>query len=143
MKNLLSYLSESFFKNVGVDNYLTNAITKGQDNITLVGRDILKGKFKSNTAAEITKLSPTAIHVKILKGVKYPKKEFDIDFSDYEKFIKDIAEGDFLNPSLEVSWYIDTVSYKPVFLLNFSNRNTYRELFLKYNIITDTLEKGM
>ena len=143
MKNLSSYLSEVFFKNVGVDNYLSNAITKGQDNIILTGRDILKGKYKPNTFAEITKLSPTAIHVKILKGGKYPKKEFDIDFSDYEKFIRNLAEGDFLNRSLEVSWYIDTVSYNPVFLLNFYNRDTYRELFLKYNIVTDTLEKGM
>ena len=143
MKDLKAILTENFFKNVGVDNYLANSITKGQDNIILTGRDILKGKFKSNTAAEITKLSPTAIHVKILKGVKYPKKEFDIDFSDYEKFIRNIAEEDFLNRSLEVSWYIDTVSYNPVFLLNFYNKDTYRELFLKYNIVTDTLEKGM
>ena len=139
MKNLSSYLFESFFDNVGVNDYLTNAITEGQDKIIKYGINP-RGKILKTVAAEITKNTPTSIHVKI-KGIKLSKQEFDIDFSEYENAIKEFAGGKFSN--LIFKWNVDTSEFadRGKFVMRFFNTNTRRDYYLSYYISDDILKK--
>ena len=139
MKNLSSYLFESFFDNVGVNDYLTNAITEGQDKIIKYGINP-RGKTLKTVAAEITKNTPTSIHVKI-KGIKLSKQEFDIDFSEYENAIKEFAGGKFSN--LIFKWNVDTSEFvdRGKFVMSFFNTNTRRDYYLSYYIYDDILKK--
>lgn len=139
MKNLSSYLFESFFDNVGVNDYLTNAITEGQDKIIKYGINP-RGKTLKTVAAEITKNTPTSIHVKI-KGIKLSKQEFDIDFSEYENAIKEFAGGKFSN--LIFKWNVDTSEFvdRGKFVMRFFNTNTRRDYYLSYYIYDDILKK--
>ena len=139
MKNLSSYLFENFFNNVGVNDYLTNAITEGQDKIIKYGINP-RGKTLKTVTAEITKNTPTSIHVKT-KGIKLSKQEFDIDFSEYENAIKEFAGGKFSN--LIFKWNADTSEFanREKFEMRFFNTNTRRDYYLTYYISDDILKK--
>lgn len=139
MKELKEVLKESFYSNVGVDNCVANAITLGQEKIIKYGINPA-GKTMLKMTAEITKTSPSSIHVKV-KGYKLPKTEFDIDFTKYEDKLREIARGKFSD--LQFNWDVGIYSsdFRGVFAMRFTNKNTYQDYFLNYNVDSDTLTR--
>lgn len=138
MKELKEILKESFYSNVGTDNCIANAITLGQEKIIKYGINPA-GKTMLKMTAEITKTSPTSIHVKV-KGYKLPKTEFDIDFTKHEDKIRELAKGKFSD--LKFNWNVDNYSRdRGTFAMRFTNMNTYQDYFLNYNVDSDTLTK--
>lgn len=138
MKELKEVLKENFYSNVGVDNCVANAITLGQEKIIKYGINPA-GKTMLKMTAEITKTSPSSIHVKV-KGYKLTKTEFDIDFTKYEDKLREIARGKFSD--LQFNWNVDNYSRdRGTFAMRFTNMNTYQDYFLNYNVDSDTLTK--
>lgn len=138
MKDLVEILRESFYSNVGIDNCIANAITSGQEKIIKYGINPY-GKIMLRATAEITKTSLTSIHVKV-KGFRLSKMEFDIDFTEHEDKIKELARGKF--SVLQFNWDVDNYSEdRGIFTIRFTNPNTHQDYTLDYNIDNDTLTK--
>lgn len=138
MRELREILRENFYSNTGANDYLTNAITAGQDKIIKYGINSV-GKTMLKMTAEITKNSPTAIHVKV-KGFRLSRMEFDIDFAEHEAKLKELARGKFSN--LKFNWNVDSFSRdRGIFAMRFINMSTHHDYFLNYNIDSDTLTK--
>ena len=138
MRELREILREGFYSNVGIDNCVANAITSGQEKIIKYGINPA-GKIMLKMTAEITKTSLTSIHVKV-KGFRLSKMEFDIDFTEHEDKIKELARGKF--SVLQFNWDVDnTFREDGIFAMRFTNPNTHRDYFLNYNVENDTLTK--
>lgn len=139
MKELKEVLKENFYSNVGVDNCVANAITLGQEKIIKYGINPA-GKTMLKMTAEITKTSPTSIHVKV-KGLRLSRMEFDIDFAKHEDRLKEIARGKFSDLLFYWDVGIYGSDFRNVFAMRFTNKNTYQDYFLNYNVENDTLKK--
>lgn len=138
MRNLVDILSEGFYKNTGANDYLTNAITVGQDKIIKYGINLAENPVLKMTA-EITKNTSTSIHVKV-KGFRLSRMEFDIDFAEYEAKLKEFARGKFSN--LEFRWYVcGYYRDRGIFVMKFTNTNTNHDYFLNYNVDSETLTR--
>ena len=74
MKDLKALLTESFFKNMGAQLTLTDAITQGKPSIKLQRISSGKGKVEY---ANITKTGPKSIHVDIERNGSTNRSEFN------------------------------------------------------------------
>ena len=136
MRELKEILREGFYANIGSNNCIANAITLGQKKISMHGINPFE-EIMPETTAEITKTSLISIHVK-LKGFKLSKMEFDIDFTEYEDKLRELAKGRFLD--LKFNWCVNDFSRdNDLFTMWFTNINTRQEYFLNYNVNSDTL----
>ena len=138
MKNLSSYLFEGFFKNIGAQPTLVDAITQGKPSIKLQRISSGKGKVEY---ANITKTGPKSIHVDIERngGDFYlPKYKFDIDFSEHYKALYDLVKGDF--GKLRCQWD-STVGHYDGFMLEFRNKDFPGHIMLEYLVYTGKLNR--
>ena len=140
MKNLSSYLFEGFFKNIGAQPTLADAITQGKSSIRL--QRMAFGRIKDE-CANITKTGPKSIHVDIERssdGFRLTKNKFDIDFSEYYKVLYDLVKGDF--GKLRCQWD-STVGHYDGFMLEFRNKDFPGCIMLEYVVYTDKLNRYM
>ena len=137
MKNLSSYLFEGFFKNVGAQPTLADAITQGKPSIKLQRISSGKGKVEY---ANITKTGPKSIHVELERGSSFrlTNNKFDIDFSEYYKVLYDLVKGDF--SKLCCRWN-STISHYDGFMLEFRNKDFPGCIMLEYIVYTGILTR--
>lgn len=136
MKELKEILREGFYANIGSNNCIANAITSGQKKISMHGMNPFE-EIIPETTAEITKTSLISIHVK-LKGFKLSKMEFDIDFTECEDELRELAKGKFSD--LKFNWCVNDFSRdNDLFTMCFTNMNTRHEYLINYNVNSDTL----
>ena len=140
MKDLKAILTENFFKNVGAQPTLADAITQGKSSIRL--QRMVSGKIKDE-CANITKTGPKSIHVDIERssdGFRLTKNKFDIDFSEYYKALYDLVKGDF--NKLRCRWD-STVGHYDGFMLVFRNKDLPGCIMLEYVVYTGKLNRYM
>lgn len=141
MKDLKIILTEGFFKNVGAQPTLADAITQGKSSIRL--QRISSGKIKDEYA-DITKTGPKSIHVDIKRGdsgsfsFRLTKNKFDIDFSDYYKVLYNLVKGDF--SKLSCRWN-STIGHYDGFMLEFRNKDFPGCIMLEYIVRTGVLTR--
>ena len=137
MKDLKAILTENFFKNVGAQPTLADAITQGKSSIRL--QRMVSGKIKDE-CANITKIGPKSIHVELERGSSFrlTKNKFDIDFSEYYKVLYDLVKGDF--SKLCCRWN-SSVSHYDGFMLEFCNKDFPGCIMLEYIVYTGVLNR--
>ena len=137
MKDLKAILTENFFKNVGAQPTLADAITQGKPSIRL--QRMVSGKIKDE-CANITKIGPESIHVELERGNSFrlTKNKFDIDFSEYYKVLYDLVKGDF--SKLCCRWN-STISHYDGFMLEFRNKDFPGCIMLEYIVYTGVLNR--
>ena len=137
MKDLKAILTENFFKNVGAQPTLADAITQGKSSIRL--QRMVSGKIKDE-CANITKIGPKSIHVELERGSSFrlTKNKFDIDFSEYYKVLYDLVKGDF--SKLCCRWN-SSVSHYDGFMLEFCNKDFPGCIMLEYIVYAGVLNR--
>ena len=138
MKDLKTILTEGFFKNVGAQPTLADAITQGKPSIKL--QRISFGKDKDEYA-NIVKTGPESIHVDVEYGggsFRLTKNKFDIDFSSYYKVLYDLVKGDF--SKLHCRWN-STIGHYDGFMLEFRNKDFPGCIMLEYIVHTGKLTR--